>query len=585
MDPRTAAHTLTQIAEFLELNGGDRYRSRAYRTAARAVLSLATDDIRPLLRSGELQRLKGIGPATLGVLRELAETGSSTYLERLSDDAPEGLLELMRVPGLGLSKIRQLHEGLGISSVQELEAAAVDGRLAKLKGFGPKTAEKITRGIAHLRATGNAVLYPHAMVEASRLLAAVRAHPDVGRAELAGSLRRRLEVARDVDIVAECRGDPRRVANAFAHASGVRQAVWFGLGQVQITFVDGVRLDLFCATADAFAVALWRATGADAHVSDVVARLEARGLTVEGDAVLDAGGRPLALSDETAFYAAAGLPWIAPELREGRGEVAAGAQARLPHLIDPTAIRGVLHCHSRWSDGTATIAEMATAAEARGWSYIGITDHSESAFYAGGLSRDQVARQHDEIDRFNADSPGFMVLKGIEADILADGRVDYDAAMLDRFDFVIASVHSRFGMDGAAMTERVLRALDDPHLTILGHPTGRLLLTREPYAIDMQAVLAKAAETRAAVELNADPHRLDMDWRHCRTAKKLGVAVEIGPDAHSTSGLDYMEIGMGIARKGWLEAGDVLNAREAREVLAFAARRREGTAASSGGPI
>jgi DNA polymerase (family 10) len=577
MDPRTAAHTLTQIADFLELNGTDRYRSRAYRTAARAVLSLATDDIRPLVRSGELQRLRGIGPATFSVLEELATTGHSGYLERLSENAPEGLLEMLRVPGLGLSKIRQLQEELGIGTLQELEAASHDGRLAKLKGFGPRTAEKIGRGIAHLRTTGNAVLYPHAIVEAARFLAAVRAHPEVGRADLAGSLRRRVELARDVDVVAECTGDPAAVAASFARAPGVRQAVGAGQGHVGITYVDGASLDLFCVTPNAYAVALWRATGSEAHVTDVSEALAANGLRHEGDQILDAGGRPLHIPDEAAIYSAAGLAWVEPELREGRGEVRLAATGRLPTLIELSALRGVLHCHSRWSDGTASIAEMADAARARGWSYIGITDHSESAFYAGGLSRDQIAQQHDEIEELNASSAGFRVLKGIEADILADGRVDYDSEFLDKFDYVIGSVHSRFGMGGPAMTERVLRALDDPHLTILGHPTGRLLLTREPYAIDMQAVLEKAADVGAAVELNADPHRLDMDWINCRTAKELGVMVEIGPDAHSTNSLDNVEIGIGIARKGWLEQSDVLNAADAEGVLEFAARRREGS--------
>lgn len=582
MDPRTAAHTLVQIAEFLELAGTDRYRSRAYRSAAKAVASLATDDIRPLIVSGELERLRGIGPATFGVLKELADTGSSSYLERLSDDAPEGLLEMLRVPGLGLSKIRQVHDALGIQSVQELEAAAADGRLARVKGFGPKTAEKIARGIAHLRETGHAVLYPHAMAEAHTLLRAVRAHPGVRQAEMAGSLRRRLELVRDVDIVADCSEDPRAVAGSFARAPGVREVVGAGEAHVAVLFVDGTRLDLYCVTAERFAVALWRATGSPAHVDDVSARLGARGLRVAGDRLTTTDGTPVDTPDEPAVYAAAGLTWIDPELREGRGEVDAAAEGTLPQLLLPGAIRGVLHCHSAWSDGTATIAQMAAAAQARGWSYLGVTDHSESAFYAGGLSRDQVARQHEEIDALNERSAGFRVLKGIEADILADGRVDYDAALLDTFDYVIGSVHSRFGMDGAAMTERVLRALDDPHLTILGHPTGRLLLTREPYAIDMQAVLEKAAEGHAAVELNADPHRLDMEWRYCRMAKELGVMVEIGPDAHSTNALDNVEIGVGIARKGWLEEGDVLNTRDAAGVIAFAERRRRTVGAPTG---
>jgi DNA polymerase (family 10) len=238
-------------------------------------------------------------------------------------------------------------------------------------------------------------------------------------------------------------------------------------------------------------------------------------------------------------------------------------------------VRGVLHCHSEYSDGQATIREMADAAVARGWQYLGVTDHSQSASYAGGLTREQVRRQHDEIDALNDALGGrFRVLKGIEADILPCGRVDYDAAVLDQFDYVIGSVHSRFGMNEEQMTSRVLKALDDPHLTVLGHPTGRLLLTREPYAIDMHAVLDRAAESGVAVELNADPHRLDLDWRLCREAKEKGVTIEIGPDAHSTHGLDNMAVGVGIARKGWLEAGDVLHARSADDVLAFAAARR-----------
>jgi DNA polymerase (family 10) len=278
---------------------------------------------------------------------------------------------------------------------------------------------------------------------------------------------------------------------------------------------------------------------------------------------------------------------VPPELREGRGEVHAAAYGLLPSLVENTDIRGVLHCHSNYSDGGATIAEMAEAARARGWSYLGITDHSQSAFYAGGLTRDAILRQHDEIDALNAalgsSGTSFRVLKGIEADILPCGRVDYDAEVLDRFDYVIGSVHSRFGMSEQQMTDRVLKALDDPHLTILGHPTGRLLLTREPYAIDMHAVIDKAGDVGVAVELNADPHRLDLDWRLCRHAKDRGVMIEIGPDAHSTHGLDNVAFGVGVARKGWLGAEDVLNTGGADDVLAFAARRRAGTARSTSG--
>jgi DNA polymerase (family 10) len=275
-----------------------------------------------------------------------------------------------------------------------------------------------------------------------------------------------------------------------------------------------------------------------------------------------------------AIYTSAGLSFVEPELREGLGEVDAAEHGTLPALVSSKDIRGVLHCHSLYSDGKASVAEMARAAQARGWSYIGITDHSEAAFYAGGLSRDKVKAQHDEIDELNATLDGFRILKGIEADILSDGRLDYGDELLDEFDFVIGSIHARFSMDGAAMTERVLRAFDDKRMTILAHPTGRLLLSRPPYPIDLDAVLEKAVEVGVAIELNADPKRLDLDWRHLRRAKALGATIEIGPDAHSPAGLDVMDIGVGIARKAWLERTDILNTGSADDVVAFAKARR-----------
>lgn len=573
MDPRTAAHTLSQIAEFLELQGENRFKARAYRSAAKAVVALQTDDLAPMCRAGELERVAGVGPATLSVIRELCETGESTLYERLRESTPEGLLEMMRVPGLGTAKIQLIHDKLGVDTLQELEEAARDGRLASLPRFGPKTAEKILKGIAFLRETGAMFLYPHALAEALRLVASVAAHPGVRRAELAGSLRRRREVIRDIDIVASCGEEPERVAADFARAPGVRSVVGGGGRSITIRYVDGTLLDLYCVHPEQLPVALWRATGTAGHVAEVQARGAGRGISVSGDRLLDAGGRALDLPDEDAVYRAFGLPWIAPELREGLGEMRAAERQELPRLVEFEDIRGVLHCHSQYSDGTATIAEMAAAAQARGWSYLGITDHSQSAFYAGGLSRDEIRAQHAEIDRVNAQLEGFRVLKGIEADILPDGRVDYDGATLESFDYVIGSIHSRFAMNEAQMTERVLRALDDPHLAILGHPTGRLLLTREPYPIDMDAVLERAARNGVAVELNADPHRMDLDWRFLRQARERGVLVEIGPDAHSPQGLDNVELGIGIARKGWLEAGDVLNARPWEEIIAHARRR------------
>jgi DNA polymerase (family X) len=573
MDSRTAANVLSQIAAYLELKGENSFKRRAYAGAAQGLLALGADDLGPLYRSGELGRVRGLGPATLAVVRDLIETGESRYLEQLRESMPEGLLEMLDVPGLSPLKIHQIHEGLGIETLEELEAAAKDGRLATLPKFGPKTVAKLLRGIAAAREHGTLRLYHHAYIEAQRLLASAANHPDVARAELAGGLRRRAEVVARVDIVAECRSNPVAVAQSFTRLAGIKSARCEG-ASVSIRFVDGAELELHCVDRDRFAVALWRATGSDTHVSAVTAALEANGVEVDDDRLRDSSGGFIPTPDERSIYSAAALAFVEPELREGLGEVDAARRRALPALVTLADIRGVLHCHSHYSDGKASIGEMAQAAKERGWSYIGITDHSQAAFFAGGLSREAVRAQHDEIDELNATLDGFRVLKGIEADILADGRVDYGDELLDEFDFVVGSIHSRFSMDRTTMTDRVLRALDDPRLTILAHPTGRLLLSREPYALDVEAVLEKAAALGVAVELNADPHRLDLDWRHLQTAKRLGVTIEIGPDAHSARGLDNMEVGVGIARKGWLERADVLNARSADDVVAFARARR-----------
>ncbi len=573
MDSRTAAHTLAQIAELLEMHGENKFKSRAYRSAAKAILSLGAEDLDPLVRSGEVKQLTGIGPATLAVIADLVETGESRYLNSLRGEMPDGLLEMMRIPGLGMSRAQLIHDALGVQSVEELEAAARDGRLATVKTVGPKTAEKILRDIEMMRQSVALSLYPHAAIEGERMLASVRSHPDVMRAELAGSLRRRREVIADIDIVAECRAAPEAVAASFARVRGVRDVSGSGAALV-IRYVDGSVMDLRCVSQGHFAIALWHATGSSGHLDECVSAMKSRKLYLTDGEILDAQATPLEIASEEALYGALGMPWIPPELREGRGETKAALERALPNLVTYEDIRGVLHCHSQYSDGTATIAEMAEGALARGWSYIGISDHSQAAFYAGGLKPDQVLRQHEEIDRLNRTMTGFRILKGIEADILADGRVDYEPDLLDQFDYVIGSIHSRFKMTGDQMTARVLAALDDPHLTILGHPTGRLLLSREPYALDIDAVLIRAAETGVAVELNADPHRLDLDWRYLRTAKEHGVTIEIGPDAHSVSNLDFMRAGIGIARKGWIEKGDVLNTRSADDIVATARKRR-----------
>lgn len=570
MDSRTVAHVLSRIAAYLELKGESAFKSRAYEGAAKEIRALAADDLAPLFRTGELGRIRGLGPATLAVIGDLIDTGESRYLEQLEAAMPEGLIEMLDVPGLSAARIRQIHGALAIETVEELEAAATDGRLARVPKIGPKTTQRILDGIAAARARGSLRLFPHAMAEARHLLDAIRSHPDVRRAELAGALRRRLEVVDRVDIVAECTRNPAEVAQSFARLPGVRGSADEN-ASVSIEFVDGMRLVVHCASPDDFGVALWRATGNNDHVAAVTARLVERGAADhDGTLRLPAG------ADEAAIYRAAGLPFIEPEVREGRGEVDAAGRGALPDPLRASDIRGVLHCHTRYSDGRATVAEMVDGARARGWSYLGITDHSQAAFYVGGMTREKILAQHEEIDAINAASTDVRVLKGVEADILVDGRLDYDDAILGLFDFVVGSVHSQFAIGEAAMTDRLLRALDHPRLTILGHPTGRQLLRREPYPVNLDAVIQKAADAGVAVELNCEPRRSDLDWRHLRRAVERGATIEIGPDAHSVAALDNVEVGVGLARKGWLTPANVLNARSAEEVLAFAQARRPG---------
>lgn len=570
-DPRRVAHVLSRISGLLELTGIQKFRARAYRGAADAIRGLGVDDIAPLYRSGALADVNGIGPATLSVIGEVVETGESQYLQRLLESVPEGLVQVARVPGLTPTKAALLHEELGVASLDDLEAAACSGRLATVRGFGEKTVRRVLRGIDVVRGRSGRLLYREAVKEADQSAGQIASNPDVVRVESAGEIRRVADTVRDIVLVAECRADASVTLADIADAPGVLEAIpRADGGAVHLRFVDDTELDLTCADGRHFAFALWRETGNAEHVAQVVARAASRGVDLT------------TLGSEEEIYAAAGLPWIAPELREGLGEVEAAARGELPALIERDDLRGVIHCHSEWSDGSVPIAEMAAAARERGWSYLGISDHSQAAFYAGGLKPDAVRRQHDEIDALNARATdGFRILKGIECDILGDGALDYDDAIRDSFDYAVGSIHSRFSMERDVMTARILHAMDDPRLTVLAHPTGRLLLQREPYAVDLDAVIEKAVETGVALELNADPSRLDLDWRWCKRAVERGARIAIGPDAHSPRGLDHAFFGVRLARKAWLRASDVVNTRSADDLLAIARARRERTMPSA----
>lgn len=565
MDKQAARQTLEQIAAFLELKGEARFRVQAYQNAARALAGF-NGDFAGGVESGALAQMKGVGPDTLEVVRELVSAGRSSVLDELREQIPPGLVEMLRIPGLGVAKVRQIHHALGIESLAELDVAAQDGRLAKLPRFGAKTAANVRKGIVFLRQTSEYRLFHYALAEAQGLRQALAGLEGVRAVELAGSVRRCREVIRDLDlvVVAESDGARASLVKRLGQVTGVTEFAG-SEGTVTLRFASGTVVDVFLATPATFGLAWVRATGSEAHLAELDVRARARGVALEP-------GAPF--PDEASVYQALGLAWIPPELREGAGECDAAASGRLPALVEQADLRGLLHCHTNYSDGVTTVAEWAQACKSAGYEWIGITDHSISSPYAGGLAPSAIASQREEIDAANRGANGFRVLQGVEADILADGTLDYGSETLDRFDFVIGSIHSRFGMTEAEMTRRVLSAMDDPHLTIIGHPTGRLLLAREPFEIDLEKVLAKAALRGIAVEVNADPHRLDLDWRFVRQARDMGVVISIGADAHSTSGMGNVAVGLGIARKGWVEAPQVLNTRDATAFSAFAQRRR-----------
>ena len=572
LDRLAAAHVLEQIASCLELKGENPFRVRAFRGAAKAVLG-STQDLAEALADGSLATTRGIGPATLTILRELADTGKATVLEQLRDEVPPGLIEMLGVSGLGVTRIRALHEKLGIESLAELETAARDGRLSTLPGFGPKTAQTVLRGIAGLRRAQAFRLSHHAADEAAILRDALGRLPGVSRSVVAGEVRRRNELVKELVVVLATEVPAAEIFRALGEMAGVTEVSGRDERQATLHFASGSSARVVATPPANLGAVLVQATGSEAHLAKLAAHAAERGCSLDG-AALWKGGAFVPTPDEASLYAALGLAEIPPELREGSDEIERAALGTLPLLVELGDLRGFLHCHTDYSDGSNTVEQLAVACREAGYAYLGVTDHSQAAAYAGGLAAADVVRQWGEIDEVNARRLGIRVLKGIETDILVDGSLDYDDATLAGFDFVIGSIHSRFGLDRDAMTDRVLRAMDNPHLTILGHPTGRLLLSREPYPLDLDRVFARAAERGVALEINADPHRLDLDWRVLRTARDAGCTISIGADAHGRSGIGNMAYGIAVARKGGLTREDILNTRPVTEFLEFAAARR-----------
>jgi DNA polymerase (family 10) len=571
-DHRDVAQVLERIAAYLELKGTDGHRIRAFRASARALDGLPKP-LREALEDGTLEATTGIGPGTVQVVRDVVETGQSSLLEELREEIPPGLVEMLAISGLGPAKIRLIHDTLDIDSLPELEAAAHDGRLAGLPHFGEKTARNILKGIANLRKAEQHRLLHHAVEEARHLTAALERIPGVLATHVAGDTRRCMELVEDLVIVLVADVPPADVFERVAELPGVIEYAGRDERVVTLRFAGGTTAQVVVTTPVNVGTVLIQATGSRAHIEELTGHARALGYTLHG-AALWQDSTFVATPNEAAVYAALGLDAIPPELREGRGEIAAAAAHTLPRLVRREDLAGVLHCHSSMSDGSSSIETMARAAGAAGYQYIGITDHSQSATLAGGLTPDMILEQGQEIDELNERLEDIQILKGIEADILIDGSLDYDPKILARLDFVIGSIHSRFNLGRTAMTDRLLAAMDNPYLNIIGHPTGRLLMARNPYPLDFEAVLTRAAERGVALEINADPHRLDLDWRLAAMAREAGVSITIGADAHGASGLDNVALGIGMARKSWLEASQVINCQPAEAFLEWSAARR-----------
>ena len=571
MDKHAVAIVLEEIGTLLEIHGDNKFKSRAFINAARAV-EKTEHDLVGLARRNELEQIGGVGPATAAVIRELINTGTSRYYLELRERTPNGLIELLAVPKLGATRIRTLHEQLGINSVDDLERAARAGRIAPLKGFGARTEERLLEGIQYVRSITGRRRYADALELGTRLRGFVAALPGVQRAELAGELRRHCETIDAIEVIAAI--DATHAVEAIEHfleLPGLVRSAAIGNAGAVGKASDGVELRLTCAPPQSFGAMLLFATGGTQHIEQLQERAQDQGLELTSDG-LKRGAQLIAAREEAGIYEELGLAYVEPELREGRGEIAAAERGELPTLLTYEDLKGCFHCHTSYSDGKASIAEMAEAAHARGWRYLGIADHSQYAGYAGGLSPDEIRQQHDEIDAWNErEGKRVWLFKGIEADILPDGRLDYDDQpdLLASFDYIVGSVHSSFGLSTEAQTQRFLRVIQNPYLTFLGHLTGRLLLSRKGYTIDIDAVLSAAAERGIAIEINSDPHRMELDWRHWPKAKGLGIRTALNPDAHSPRQLDFVRYGMAIARKGWLEAGDVVNAWPLTQVKKF----------------
>ncbi|HEV2852941.1 MAG TPA: DNA polymerase/3'-5' exonuclease PolX [Thermoanaerobaculia bacterium] len=565
MDNPEIARILEEVADILEIQNANPFRVRAYRNATRTVETLTVPLRKWVQENRPLTDLPGIGKEMASHIREMVETGTLGFRDELLAEVPRSLIELMRLPGLGPKKAKKIHDELQISSVEELEAAAKEGRVASLPGFGAKSQEKILAGIEEYRQHGSRFLLTEAERFVEPLLAYLRETPEVERLEVAGSYRRRKETVGDIDLLAIA-SRPVPVMERFRAYPQVDKILMAGDTRSTIVLGSGLQVDLRVVPAECYGAALVYFTGSKEHNVKLRRRAVERGLRISEYGVFrvqernqEEEGEFIAGREEAEIYASVGLAWVPPELREDRGEIEAAAAGRLPQLIRVQDLRGDLHMHSTWSDGRNSIEEMAEACAARGYEYMVISDHSKSLAMTGGLDAYRLRQQWAEIDEVRARHPEIQILKAMEVDILGDGSLDLEDEMLAGLDLVLVSLHSRFDLPSDQQTERVLRALEHPEVNVFCHPTARIINRRKGVEMDLDTVLRRAAELGVAVELNSSPNRLDLRDSHLKLAKELGCKVVIDTDAHRIRELDLMRYGVEQARRAGLEPGDVLN--------------------------
>ena len=575
-DREATAAILDEIALLMELKGENPFKTRAYKTGAEIVRT-HPGDIMKLAVEDDLKGIKGIGDALAQKLNEIATTEKLEFHENLRAEFPEGLFDLFEIQGLGAKKIRALHNKLDVGSIADLKAVCEDGRVAELSGFGKKTAEKVLEAIAYRESNAGRFRQNEVAASVEEIQAFLRSHPNVARVSVAGSYRRGKETLHDLDFIVATK-KPQAVLDAFVSADFVEKIVVHGKTKASVHLKDqGIPADLRAVDNDSFPFALQYFTGSKEHNVALRSRALKQGFTLNEYrlAPTDEDAAPLqTLPDEDAIYKRLGLPHIDPALRENTGEMEAAEADELPDLIQLENLRGTFHNHTTASDGKASLAEMAAAAEELGLQYLGIADHSKASFQANGLDEARLEKQVEEIAALNAEFDGFRLFSGTECDILKDGSLDFSDATLSGLDYVVASVHNAFTLSEKDMTARIIKAIENPYVTMLGHLTGRLLLKREPYAVDVPAVIEAAAENGTIIELNANPWRLDMDWRWWKLAKEKGVKTSINPDAHDPEGLQYLYYGVRAARKGWLERSDVINCLPLGEIEGALARKR-----------